>query len=676
VLTVAPSKDKAWVPGRAPWELGALVEIPRVLLEKVAMAKVRRGRQLSKEVAKVPAGGKGAAVAAAATPLASFTASHPVEKLLLLLSKTRWESYASWRDIATALKNSYGEDFRSSWDRLSRLCPNYEPEAAEKLWATVCQDRYDGPRLTKRTLERWAREDDPHGYAMYRASCIPAVVMDNWEKGDYGLGQIVSELLKPTVKKTGAGRNDFYLFDEDTCRWGTADEGRVKSVACRALDDALRDVEIWCAARASQCSVAEDREKVDLDAKKKTAASMIKYVRSQRGISNVMGFAGPLLSDDTFEQRLDSRPYLIGLKGGYVVDLRSGEKRASVAEDMIHVELDVEYDESIATPSWFPELIRTTMGGDEAMVRYLQMLLGYGITGEVSEEVFPIWTGSGRNGKGLIMQALQQLLGAFYRELNCAIISDSRVCSNIDAERAKLLGARLAVFNELKAGERLKTNEVQLLTGGDGIPAKALYKDPITIQPRHLCVLTTNYMPELNEVIMAMIERLLCIEFPVTFRDLMPGESETATLRQVDKTLKERLKSPEGQAALFAWLVEGAVRWYAVGRGSLKRAAPDKVKATTKEYLEEQDRVQAFLVEHCEFGEEKRASSQELFSHYRDMTGHKESSDKWFHAQLKNKGFLKKSGLRMGGGGKVMGYEGLSVKYRDTETESRDELDG
>ena len=72
--------------------------------------------------------------------------------------------------------------------------------------------------------------------------------------------------------------------------------------------------------------------------------------------------------------------------------------------------------------------------------------------------------------------------------MNCAIISDSRVCSNIDAERAKLLGARLAVFNELKAGEKLKTNEVQLLTGGDGFPAKALYKDPVTVMPRHLAI--------------------------------------------------------------------------------------------------------------------------------------------------------------------------------------------
>jgi phage/plasmid-associated DNA primase len=248
--------------------------------------------------------------------------------------------------------------------------------------------------------------------------------------------------------------------------------------------------------------------------------------------------------------------------------------------------------------------------------------------------------------------------------MNCAIISDSRVCSNIDAERAKLLGARLAVFNELKAGEKLKTNEVQLLTGGDGFPAKALYKDPVTVMPRHLAILVTNYMPEMSEVISAMVERLLVVEFPVTFRDLIPGESETATLRQCDRTLKDRLKSPEGQSALFAWLVEGAVAWYggyACGRkDGLKSVAPGKVREYTMTYLADQDRVQAFLAEHCEFGEGLRESSASLFQRYKEESDGVATSDKWFHGQMKSKGFVKKV-IRVGGI-PTNGYVGLQLR--------------
>jgi hypothetical protein len=47
---------------------------------------------------------------------------------------------------------------------------------------------------------------------------------------------------------------------------------------------------------------------------------------------------------------------------------------------------------------------------------------------------------------------------------------------------------------------------------------------------------------------------------------------------------------------LFAWLVEGAKAWYA--GDSLKRSAPAKVREFTRQYVEEQDRLGAFLAEH------------------------------------------------------------------------------
>jgi P4 family phage/plasmid primase-like protien len=655
LLSVAPTEGKRWM--RAPWELGpcGMVYMPRVLMEKVA--KGRRAKGVGVKVVGV----KGVEVKHQAPPdmPASFVESRPVEKLLLLLGKSRWESYTTWRDIATALKNSYGEKYRETWDRLSRMSPNYTAESACKTWETVCKPGYEGPRLTVGTLEVWARQDDPHGYALYRASTIPGVVKERWDKGDLGLGQVTYELLKATVKKTGPGRGDYYSFEEVSCRWAKVDEGRVKSVASLALEEVMRDVEVWLAAQSTQCGMGENEvlRKAELDAKKREAALMVKYVRSHRGITNVMGFAGPLFMDETFEQRLDSERHLMGIKGGCVVDLRTGASRRRVAEDMVHNELDVEYTAGAPVPPWMYEMVEKMMGGETALAVYLQRLLGYGITGEVREEVFPIWTGSGRNGKGLLTQAMQQLLGSYYREMNCAIISDSRVCGNIDAERAKLLGARLAVFNELKPGEKLKTNEVQLLTGGDGIPAKALYKDPITVMPRHMALLVTNYMPEMGgEVIVAMIERLLVIPFPVTFRDLMPGEKETPMLRQCDKTLKDRLKSAEGQSALFAWLVEGAVAWYAGGE-SLRRSAPAKVREFTRSYLEEQDRVRSFLTEHCEFGEGMRVSSTDLF--YRYQATNEEATNKWFHAQMKVKGFVKKT-VRVKGG-TVTGYDGLRL---------------
>eukprot|EP00798_Chlamydomonas_sp_ICE-L_P024379 gene24379-biopygen18847 len=507
LLSVAPTEGKAWVKGRAPWELESMMipYIPKALMERVAKKIRTAGASKANVATKTEVGSESSRLQGQGTVVMipnSFMDSPPVEKLLLLLSKSRWDSRETWRGVATALKNEYGETYKVLWKKMSKVSSRYDEEAAEKLWETVGRPHYDGPKLTMKTVVKWACEDDPHGYAAYRAASIPKLIKDRWEKGDYGLGQIVHFLLQGTVKKTGGGHKDYYIFEEDTCRWAKVDDGFVNTVAMNVLEGVMRDIDLWISTQTAQLFCIgvgeEDDEEEDsmsksgMDVKKKKVATLTNYVMSYRGVKNVMAIAGPLLMDETFEQRLDSNRHLIGIKGGSVVDLRTGKKRQRVAEDMVHNELDVAYDGGVMTAAaatnaeWMHRIVQKIMGGDEAMARFLQILLGYGITGEVREEVFPVWTGSGRNGKGLLTQALQQLLGAYYKEMNCAIISDSRVCSNIDAERAKLIGARLAVFNELKNGEKLKTNEVQLLTGGDGFPAKALYKDPVTVMPRHL----------------------------------------------------------------------------------------------------------------------------------------------------------------------------------------------
>ena len=96
--------------------------------------------------------------------------------------------------------------------------------------------------------------------------------------------------------------------------------------------------------------------------------------------------------------------------------------------------------------------------------------------------------------------------------------------------------------------------------------------------------------------------------------------------------------------------------WYAGGE-SLRRSAPAKVREFTRSYLEEQDRVQSCLTEHCEFGEGMRVSSADLF--YRYQATNEEATNKWFHAQMKVKGFVKKT-VRVKGGTDT-GYDGLRL---------------
>lgn len=51
---------------------------------------------------------------------------------------------------------------------------------------------------------------------------------------------------------------------------------------------------------------------------------------------------------------------------------------------------------------------------DKDVIEYVQRLLGYGITGRTNEQCWAIFTGSGSNGKGVLISLLKSLMKEWY----------------------------------------------------------------------------------------------------------------------------------------------------------------------------------------------------------------------------------------------------------------------
>ena len=238
------------------------------------------------------------------------------------------------------------------------------------------------------------------------------------------------------------------------------------------------------------------------------------------------------------------------------------------------------------------------------------------------------------------------------------MITTDRKVNNEPAELGKLMGSRIAYFKELNPEEKLRTSLVQLLSGGDAIAATPKYKPPMTITPYHTCILETNHMPVLNVVIPAIVERLLCVHFPVSFTDLGPDEAPTPLRRQIDKTLKQRMAADH--AGALAWLVQGAVAWYA--EGGLKKNAPAKVTEFSREHFKDQDRLAQFMDECCELGPEKRVPTMQFLAAFNDWAFESggRMTDKTMSAAMAIKGFVKAK-LRVSGM-RAMHYQGVSVE--------------
>ncbi|GAX85371.1 hypothetical protein CEUSTIGMA_g12789.t1 [Chlamydomonas eustigma] len=534
-----------------------------------------------------------------------------VVRYLNLLSKDRWTRYDTWSKIAMALKNDFGDRFKDEFTALSRAAPNFDLHAVEKLWNSIgCGSAFTGRPISFATIRMWARLDDPEGHAAVKASSVPPYILERFNKSDRGRAEIVASLIRREVKK--CGKSDFYVFESGPNVWRKTVRDNIQIRVSYALEEAMNDVQVYYKHRAFNPVLNDEQRKVFLDmsvvANKHSLSSM-----TYGTIVKTTALAATMLDEPNFVDLLDSIPHLLGVKNG-VVDLRDGKLRPREPEDLIYSVVDCEYD-PLASVELFDRTILQIMAGSEQMARYLQTLLGYGITGEVSEEIFVVFNGAGRNGKGVITQCLSMILGNMFVDMNVGLIcSAQNKIANEDAELHKLLGARIALFKESGDGNMLRKERVQLMSGGDGIPCRRLYCDATTLKPHHLCILETNTMPTIDQVIPSIMQRLICIPFPVTFRSLSPGEEWSATVQPRDNDLKSKLR--DQKKAILKWLVQGAVRWYATK--DLRTNAPLAVREFTTSYLAEQDLVNVFIDEECVVDGGAKVSAVEFIKRFQD----------------------------------------------------------
>ena len=616
--------------------------------------------------------------------------------LLPQLAGSRKESYSDWMNVGYALHN-VSTSLLQDWIDWSSTSNKFDKGVCEDKWSTMNPVGSSGS-YNLAHLESWAAEDgfspeveprvvndgEAEKYRDYifappvlNQASLPfcfilmndahkkrlsfsQLIIEQWEKKDRGLAKIAHSLLSDYIKKCGT--KDVFYFDFDLVAWRLGTSSSVRMMIGAALSQSLELLlPHYEALETPAPSTTSDYSSSSSNKSKRwQVLKLLDYVNTGSGLTSIVNLAIDLFRDDSFAETLDSIPNLVGVKNG-VVNLHTGALRKREPADLLYRILNIVYDPDADT-SLMADHILKAMAGNISKARFLKILLGYGITGEISEELFIIFTGSGRNGKGVISQLLAAIFGLFCVEMNTSLISGDQKISNIDAELVKINGARLAFFKETGSGQKLKTDRVQLLTGGDGIPCRALYNDALTIKPRHLCILETNNMPELVQpVLPSTIERIMVVHFPVTFTNLIPGEIPSKFRQQCDPTLKERLKS--SLQGVFKWFVDGAVEYYATR--NLKQNAPSEVLLFTNAYMLEQDLVQQFLEQRCEVRPGDKVGTAVFMSAFNNWVASTieekrapaRASD--LAASMQAKGFVKRS--MWINNFKVNGYDGVSI---------------
>src|SRR5262245_39089456 len=94
---------------------------------------------------------------------------------------------------------------------------------------------------------------------------------------------------------------------------------------------------------------------------------------------------------------LDTDPWLFNCVNG-TLDLRTGGLRPHRREDLLTKLCPTAYRPGTPCPAWL-RFLSGIFQDDEGVIVFVQRLLGYCLTGDVSEHVLPICWGCGANGK-------------------------------------------------------------------------------------------------------------------------------------------------------------------------------------------------------------------------------------------------------------------------------------
>ena len=304
------------------------------------------------------------------------------------------------------------------------------------------------------------------------------------------------------------------------------------------------------------------------------------FLKSQnaRKIKDMLYMAQSKDKTKTHPKQLDSDIYLFNCETG-TIDLKTGKHREHRPDDIITKLAPAKYDPTAKAPLW-SNCLNTWMENDQEKIAYLQKLMGMCLAGDICARVFPIFHGSGKNGKSVFLDTIRELMGDYALTAPEDLLTEKQYHVH-PTEIATLAGRRLVTLDETKPNMRLRTALIKRMTGDRTLQGRFMRENFFEFHTTHKTILITQNLPRITETTDAIWDRVHLL--PWSFR--IPD-------REQDPHLLDRLKSE--WSGILNWLIEGCLAWQKEG---YLLPPPEVVKTATENYRRESDPLADFVEE-------------------------------------------------------------------------------
>lgn len=520
------------------------------------------------------------------------------------LAEFRYTSYDDWVKVGICLKNIHPDSLESVFHDFSSQYKDYNPREAQTKWNSF-SFRTDGPVLSEKSLRAWSRMDNPVEYEKIEDDNLDELIVEAAGSAtEHDVAKVVHAVFRDEFKCSDYGQNEWYQFVGHVWRCTKKGVGLIKQLSndvrhrfLRKENEISRTMEQLTCSCASKKDPNPECQSCRMEAQKKKYAAVQIKLKTTAFKKNVMEECKLLFLDEDLAVRLDANKNLIAFSNG-VLDTLTMEFRDGKADDYISFSTGIDYfpDRNYTEYSCWNDLWKflSSILPDEEVRSYFLAHLATCMVGGNPAQKFHILTGSGSNGKSMLMILMATCLGTYACKAPITLITQDRGKAGVASpELVRMKGKRFVTMQEPEQGANIKTGLMKELSSCEKITARDLFagsKEMIDIDVQAHFHLSCNDKPKVDAQDGGTWRRLCVVNYPNKF---VSSPSKPNELPE-DKSIQIKVESVEWGECMMNYLVS----IFRDGSGFRKLTPPVKVLEYTNEYKDETDVIGRFVREY------------------------------------------------------------------------------
>jgi P4 family phage/plasmid primase-like protien len=401
--------------------------------------------------------------------------------------------------------------------------------------------------------------------------------------------------------------NKIFVFDYDKCLWIDQNHIYINGMIMDIISSQMYVLHDYLDEQLKNPLINQQ----EVYAEQKSIISAVKTFKQTSG-NNVKARVREILAISYKNQHdlLNIQHHLLPLKNKKVFNMQTGLLRERTKEDYFSFECNFSYKQQI--DPIIPKYILDLTKNRPELVNFLQVALGYSITGETDEKCCFIFYGpKGGNGKTKFLNLIYAIIGNSFSGYasNGVFIKNPMDKGNANAHTSHLMSVinrRLLFILETSENDVINDSCVKKLTGDDYIQIRGLNKEEKTYKPFCKIIVATNNIPKINITDPAMINRIKFVPFDAEFVT-EPINGQYLAVKDFEANLSENYLDDLG-----SWLLQGAVLWYRDKR----LPQTDIINEMKNIILHDMDTVKQYIDARIEPSPGDNIRSKELFDNY------------------------------------------------------------